>query len=485
MLLLVLVALLVWFLYLGSRKPRGFPPGPVRLPLVGYLPNMKSEHIYKQLWQMSSTYGNIIGLYFGSQATIIVNGWEAVKESILNDDLDGRPENIFSNIFFNDKQRGVMFVENDFWKEQRRFTLHKFRDLGFGKRSHEEVIQEEASELIKEIKETKGSISLQGMVGVSAINILWALMGGTRFSRKDGRLLHLVNILNELFRSGNVTGSIETVFPALHHIMPDSSSFNTAIRTFKPIKEFVKKSVEEHKADFDADNPRDFIDIYINELNKRKFEQDTTFTDDQLVAICTDVFSAGVDTGSSTVSFAILLSVLNPHVMRKMQQELDSVVGNVRLPSMNDRTKLVYTDATQTEVFRYRGSAPLTVPHKALRDTKLQGFRIPAGTVVMNNLYSVHMDPGYWGDPETFRPERFINPDGSFRKDERVIPFGKGRRSCLGESLARMTTFLLFSSLMQHFTFSLDPAIPVTNTDGKMGFTLAPPDFRVFAKARL
>ncbi|TOF76105.1 hypothetical protein CGJ15_26965, partial [Vibrio parahaemolyticus] len=79
MLLLVLVALLVWFLYLGSRKPRGFPPGPVRLPLVGYLPNMKSEHIYKQLWQMSSTYGNIIGLYFGSQATIIVNGWEAVK----------------------------------------------------------------------------------------------------------------------------------------------------------------------------------------------------------------------------------------------------------------------------------------------------------------------------------------------------------------------------------------------------------------------
>nr|XP_053648996.1 methyl farnesoate epoxidase-like [Cherax quadricarinatus] len=178
--------------------------GPVRLPLVGYLPNMKSEHIYKQLWQMSSTYGNIIGLYFGSQATIIVNGWEAVKESILNDDLDGRPENIFSNIFFNDKQRGVVFVENDFWKEQRRFTLHKFRDLGFGKRSHEEVIQEEASELIKEIKETKGSISLQSMVGVSAINILWALMGGTRFSRKDGRLFHLVNILNELFRSGNV-----------------------------------------------------------------------------------------------------------------------------------------------------------------------------------------------------------------------------------------------------------------------------------------
>lgn len=45
----------------------------------------------------------------------------------------------------------------------------------------------------------------------------------------------------------------------------------------------------------------------------------------------------------------------------------------------------------------------------------------------MNNLYSVHMDPEYWGDPENFRPERFINADGTFRKDERMIPFGKGK----------------------------------------------------------
>nr|XP_053654388.1 methyl farnesoate epoxidase-like [Cherax quadricarinatus] len=308
----------------------------------------------------------------------------------------------------------------------------------------------------------------------------------------------LVCHMSAVFSAGVDTGSSTVSFAILlsvlnPHVMRkmqqelDSVVGNVRLPSMNDRTKYVcqQKSVEEHKADFDADNPRDFIDIYINELNKRKFEQDTTFTDDQLVAICTDVFSAGVDTGSSTVSFAILLSVLNPHVMRKMQQELDSVVGNVRLPSMNDRTKLVYTDATQTEVFRYRGSAPLTVPHKALRDTKLQGFRIQAGTVVLNNLYSVHMDPGYWGDPETFRPERFINHDGSIRKDERVIPFGKGRRSCLGESLARMTTFLLFSSLMQHFTFSLDPAIPVTNTDGKMGFTLSPPEFKVFAQARL
>ncbi|XP_027220710.2 cytochrome P450 18a1, partial [Penaeus vannamei] len=83
-----------------------------------------------------------------------------------------------------------------------------------------------------------------------------------------------------------------------------------------------------------------------------------------------------------------------------------------------------------------------------------------------------------------FRPERFINADGTFRKDERMIPFGKGRRLCLGEPLARMTSFLLFAALVQHLDFELDPAVPVTNTEGVAGFTLGPPEFRVFAKRR-
>nr|XP_045612751.1 methyl farnesoate epoxidase-like [Procambarus clarkii] len=367
MLMLVGVALVLLVLYLASRKPRGYPPGPARLPLVGYLPYLEKQGPHKQLWRLSASYGPVIGLYIGTQPTVVTNGWDAVKESLLNDDLNGRPPNLFSEIIFNGEQRGVMFVENDFWKEQRRFTLHNFRNLGFGKRSHEEIIHEEARELIQEVQEANGSVTLQGMAGVSAINILWALLGGTRFSRKDARLMKLVNLLNEMFRTGNV----------------------------------------------------------------------------------------------SNVTMVLLAVCLAQHSF-----------------------KLVYTEATLMETFRFRGAAPLTVPHKALRDTTLQGHRIPAGTMMMNNLYSIHMDPGYWGDPETFRPERFINADGSLRREERLIPFGKGRRVCLGESLARMTTFLLFTALLQHFTFVLDPAVPVPSTEGICGITLGPPAFKVFAKAR-
>ncbi|KAK8744978.1 hypothetical protein OTU49_000380, partial [Cherax quadricarinatus] len=257
------------------------------------------------------------------------------------------------------------------------------------------------------------------------------------------------------------------------------------LRSNQRVFNFIRKTVEEHKETFDPDNLRDFIDIYINEVIKRNNIADTTFTDDQLIALCGNIFIAGVETQSSYLSYGFLLTILHPHVMVKIHQELDAVVGHSRLPSNDDRKSLVYTNATLMETFRFRCPTPITVPHRALTDTELQGHRIPAGTVVLNNIYSVHVDPEYWGDPHTFRPERFINPDGSLRVDERLIPFGKGNRSCLGESLARMETFLLFSSLMHHFTFTLDPTVPVSDTEGKMGLTLAPPQFRVFAKARV
>ncbi|KAG7175766.1 Methyl farnesoate epoxidase-like 1 [Homarus americanus] len=435
------------------------------------------------MWRLSCTYGPVVGVYFGPQATVIVNGWEAVKESLNNEDLNGRPFNLYLHLAYNGV-KGMMYVEEDLWKEQRRFTLHQFRNLGFSKRSHENIIQEEARELIQEMQDADGSVSLQELLGVSLVNILWAVMGGTRFGRKDEHLLDLVNKVHKMFRAGELGGGLVNALPFLLHVWPRDSNFYTVVDARRLVLDFVRKAVEEHKATLDPDNPRDFIDIYINEIYKNQHNPDISFTEEQLSALCTDVFGAGVETGSSTVSFAVLLTILHPHVMHNMQQELDSVLGQDRFPSMDDRNTLVYTEATLMEAFRHSGAAPLTIPHKALRNTTLMGHQIPANTMVMNNLYSVHMDPHYWDDPHLFRPERFINPDGSLRKDERLIPFGKGRRICPGESLARMTSFMLFAALSQRFTFALDPKVPVHNTEGKFGFTLGPPEFKVFAEPR-
>ncbi|XP_050712088.1 methyl farnesoate epoxidase-like isoform X4 [Eriocheir sinensis] len=484
MMWLVAAGLVLLLLYLGTRKPRGYPPGPPRLPLMGYIPFMDANLPHKKLWRLSSTYGPVVGLFFGNRPAVVVNGWEAVKEALMNEDLNGRPESAFVTAAYNGTY-GVVFAEGGFWKEQRRFTLHQFRNLGFAKRSHEEIVHGEVRAVIQEIRETKGSITLLGMLGVSNINILWAVMGGKRFSRDDPRLMDLVLVLNKVFRAGEISGGIAQALPFLVPYLPKSSPYHVVLSGFRQSTDFLKAAIEEHKATLDPDNPRDFIDTYLVEMAKQKHDPNSTFTEHQLMATCTDIFMAGTDTGSASVSFGILLMALHPEIMARVQKELDEVVGRERLPSFEDRNKLVYTDATLSEVFRFRGVAPVTVAHKAMRDTILQGHRIPADTMLLVNLYTIQMDPEYWGDPETFRPERFLNPDGSYRKDERHIPFGKGRRICLGESLARMTSFVLFTSLLQNFTFTLDPAVPVPNTEGKSGFTLGPPEFRVFAKPRV
>jgi len=68
-------------------------------------------------------------------------------------------------------------------------------------------------------------------------------------------------------------------------------------------------------------------------------------------------------------------------------------------------------------------------------------------------------DEKHFKNPETFQPERFIDSNGNFVHDERVIPFGTGKRVCLGQSLAEKEFFLFFAGLVQQFKFENAPGI--------------------------
>ena len=120
---------------------------------------------------------------------------------------------------------------------------------------------------------------------------------------------------------------------------------------------------------------------------------------------------------------------------------------------MDNKQNLPLTEATINEVWRFCNVAPIFVPRRDEKEVEVSGSIIPENSLVLGNTTSVHMDPGYWGDPETFRPERFLR-EGAYEQDERNIPFGIGRRRCLGEKVARMETFLCFANLLKHFSFS-------------------------------
>lgn len=104
---------------------------------------------------------------------------------------------------------------------------------------------------------------------------------------------------------------------------------------------------------------------------------------------------------------------------------------------------------------------------------------IPAGTSVVPLLYAVHMDPELWGDPEVFRPSRFLDSEGKVWQPSFFMPFGVGRRMCLGKNLARMEVFLFFSSLMHMFNLSLPEGAPLPSLQGNVGVTISPIPFKI------
>jgi len=113
------------------------------------------------------------------------------------------------------------------------------------------------------------------------------------------------------------------------------------------------------------------------------------------------------------------------------------------------------------------------------RDVMLNDYMIPAGTSVISLLYSVHMDPELWDEPKAFRPSRFLSANGEVSQPHFFMPFGVGRRKCLGEVLARMEIFLFFSSLMHMFNLSLPEGAPLPSLEGNVGVTIQPTSFKV------
>lgn len=115
---------------------------------------------------------------------------------------------------------------------------------------------------------------------------------------------------------------------------------------------------------------------------------------------------------------------------------------------------------------------------------ELNGYTIPAGSHVIPLINSVHMDPNLWEKPEEFRPSRFIDSEGKVRKPEYFIPFGVGRRMCLGDVLARMELFLFFASFMHCFDIALPAGHSLPSLKGNVGATITPEAFKVCLKRR-
>ncbi|XP_006880156.1 PREDICTED: cytochrome P450 2C21-like isoform X2 [Elephantulus edwardii] len=412
--ILVICFCLILCLLWNQRRAKGkLPPGPTPLPIIGNILQINMKDMNKSLNMLAKEYGPVFTVHFGPKPTVILHGYEAIKEALIDrgEEFSGRGE--FPVLHKTSQGLGVVFSNGELWKQTRRFSLMVLRNMGMGKKTIEDRIQEEALCLVEALKKTKGSpCDPSFLLGCVPCNVICSVIFQSRFEYNDEKFLTLMKYFHQNF------------------------------------------------------------EIVSTPWVQEKHNKQSEFTMDNLIITVWDLFSAGTETTSTTMRYGLLLLLKHPEVSAKVQEEIQQVVGRNRSPCMKDRSSMPYTDAVVHEIQRFIDLVPTNVPHAVTQDVKFREYIIPKGTTVITSLNSVLYDDKEFPNPEKFDPGHFLDKSGNFKKSDYFMPFSSGKRVCAGEGLARMELFLILTNILQNFTLKslVDPKdIDITPVNKNFG----------------
>ena len=200
-------------------------------------------------------------------------------------------------------------------------------------------------------------------------------------------------------------------------------------------------------------HPRD--DLLGMMLEMRDADTGEGLSDRQARDEVVTIFFAGHETTAATMSWAFYLLSQHPDVEERLRAELRSVLHG-RLPTFADLPKLAYMQQVIHEVLRLYPAAYLFA-REAIVDDVLDGYRIPARTLIFISPFVGHRDPKYWPEPESFDPERFTPEQVAARPRHVYYPFGEGPHVCIGNNFALMEMQLILAMALQRFRLRLLP----------------------------
>ncbi|XP_057619315.1 cytochrome P450 2B1-like [Chionomys nivalis] len=486
---LLLLVLLVSFLLLlvrGHSKARGhLPPGPRPLPLLGNLLQMDRGGLLNSFMQLREKYGDVFTLHLGPRPVVMLCGTEAIREALVDQAEAFSGRGTVAVVEPVVQGYGVIFANGGRWKALRRFSLATMRDFGMGKRTVEERIQEEARCLVEELRKSQGApLDPTFFFQCITANIICSIVFGERFDYKDRQFLRLLDLFYQTFSLiSSFSSQVFELFSGFLKYFP--GAHKQIFKNVQEILDYIGHNVEKHRTTLDPSNPRDFIDTYLLRMEKEKSNQHTEFHHQNLMISVLSLFFAGTETSSTTLRYGFLLMLKYPHVAEKVQKEIDQVIGSHRPPTLDDRTKMPYTEAVILEIQRFADILPIGVPHKVTKDTLFRGYLLPKNTEVYPILSAALHDPRYFEQPDAFNPDHFLDASGTLKKNEAFMPFSIGKRICLGEGIARNELFLFFTTILQNFSMS-SPVAPkdIDLSPKESGFGKMPPTYQIRFLAR-
>uniref|UniRef100_T1JCH9 Cytochrome P450 n=1 Tax=Strigamia maritima TaxID=126957 RepID=T1JCH9_STRMM len=420
---------IITFLTYWMKNGKNLPPGPWGLPIFGYIPFIRDPY-HLAMTKLSEKYGNIISVYLGNVLVIVLNDYNAIKEAFVKQGhlFNGKPR---VNHLKAENNIGLSNSEGEKANQHRRFILSCFRDLGMGKSSLEPHIMNEIKCFLNEIKKTNGQpTDLKYTIGLSVANIVALLQFGERLEYNN---LFLQTISKTILNSSKHAGPLSLrVFLPWIVLIPFPGAI-TGLKQFKKavriIESYLSKVIKKKEEKYTEGGwKNNYIDSYITERKQRidKTGSEGYFDMQELVANARNLYGAGIETSTSYLLWSILLMLKYPEIRKKVQHEIDEVIGKGRDPVMADKLNMPYTEATLLEVHRMCTVLPFSLVHSNMEEAKLFDYKIPKRCYVIANFWAVHHDKSLWNDPGEFRPERFVGDDGKIFKPDYLVPFSMG-----------------------------------------------------------
>ncbi|KAJ0536054.1 putative cytochrome P450 [Helianthus annuus] len=480
------VILLAFLLHIVNRKRvkigknRKPPQAKGAWPIIGHLHLLGgSELPHKVLGDMADKHGPIFTIKLGVHQVLVVSNGDIAMDCFTTNDkaFASRPKALAVELMAYNYALSGFAPYGDYWRKLRKIIMLEV----LSQRRVELLEHVRVSELrasIKDIyeawvhnKKCKNSdmvkVEMSQWFGNFVLNILVRINSGKRFSHNDEEGIRFQMVVRKYFE---LLGAfvVSDFIPYLKWL--DVGGYKKAmIQTGKELDIFFEGWLKERKIEGGStqklEGSQVFIDVLIDILQAASKDEFPGLDHDTIIkSTCQQLLTAGLDTTSVTLTWALSLLLNNPKALETAKHEIDERVGNDRLLEESDIKNLVYLDAVIKETLRLYPAGPLSVPHESIEDCTVGGYNISKGTRLLVNLRKMHRDPNVWSDPNEFQPERFLKSKKDIDvkgKHFELLPFGSGRRMCPGVSFALQVLRLTLASLIQQFTLKRPSNEPI------------------------
>ncbi|XP_047316361.1 cytochrome P450 81Q32-like [Impatiens glandulifera] len=454
--LIITTILFIFLLNLIFKRNlnQNLPPSPPSLPILGHLHLLKKP-LHRTLHHLSQTYGPVYLLRFGSRLALVVSSPSLAEECFIKNDVvfANRPRLMSGkHLSYNYNTVGASSYGH-LWRNLRRVAtvellsatkLNMFLDI------RQDEVKSMVKNLFMESKSKQGftRVEMQSRCSELSFNIIMRMVAGNRyFGHKSNAIEEAERfrtIIREIFELAGA--SPEDFIPILRWI--DYKNIEKRMLAVRDkVDVFMQRLIEEHRHHGgDEIRSKTMVDGMLSLQ-----DIDPQYNSDEIIkGMIMTMLSAGTDTSSVTIEWAMSLILNNPEVLKKAASEINDCVGQDRLVNETDLSKLPYIQSIANETLRLFPAAPLLLPHENSEACTIGGYDVPRGTILFVNAWAIHRDSSIWEEPTKFKPERFSH-GGEECEGFKWIPYGMGRRKCPGGGLANKVVCLALAALVQCF----------------------------------